>query len=323
MTGSQSRSSGGESGSSGQNIFPAMRDKLQSSARDLIKSMEQVVGRGKPASDNVKSLESTLRAVFSSCTSGADANVTANSEEEYADRNHQPKQTSLSHQTHQAPGMASRVPQKEMGEHIYAQLFFDDQARAAKAVNALKEIDVTAAKSTNLPATSSYYPSQQLSKPFPASSPARPVQQSDFDILPTNTFDDSISAISQHTLEAMARASAPSGQNSYFPQEVPASKYNDRVVVERVDPSPVFVPKEHVLYKPYSPTVRVRSTGDQSSPSKNSQTTRTTTDSSSFENWQREEKKYWVDQAKKDQLVKKNRRPSQGELVSISLGGCP
>jgi hypothetical protein len=288
-----------------------MKDKLQSSARDL---MEQVMGRGKPSSGGARALESTLRAVFSSCTTGADANVTPNSEEE----DYSGHKEEASPPVQQPIGTsASRAPQKELGEHIYAQLFFDDQVRAAKAVNALKEYETTAAssKKPNLPYSSQYPMQQQLPKPFPASSPARPLQQSDFDIMPTNTFDDSISAISAHTLEAMARASAaPLGQNTSFPREVPISKH-DRI--ERMEPSPIFVPKEHALSKPYTPAFRVGSTGDQSTPSKQSQSTKTTTDdSSSFDNWQREDNKYWVDQAKKDQLVKKQRRPSHSELVS-------
>ncbi|GKZ00987.1 hypothetical protein MPSEU_001050200 [Mayamaea pseudoterrestris] len=307
--GSQPSSANGSSSkaSSGNYLFPAMKDKLQSSARDLMRSMEQMVGRNKP--DNVKSLENTLRAVFSSCTSGADVNVTTHHEEE--EYNEAGESSSPSKNFKRGPGMASRIPASETGEHIYAQLFFDDQVRAAKAVNALKEIDMaSSAKKKNVTPVKSYYPSQQqqqLSKPFPASSPARQVQHSDFDIQPTNTFDDSISAISAHTLEAMARAGPTSGSPTFAIRDA-APVYQTRLPASTA----VFVSSEHVLTKPYVPSVRVRSSGDYSGKSQSTKTT--TTDSSSFDQWQREDKKYWVDQTKKDQLVKKHRRPSQGEL---------
>lgn len=311
MSGSSESQLAGEKGSS--TLFPAMRDKLQSSARDLIKSVEQAVSRGKPTSENVKSLESTLRAVFSSCTTGAEANVTKNNDEEYSDKD-KPKG---SYSSPQPQISSSRGYQKEAGEHIYAQLFYDDQIRGGEAITALKEIETR----KSITPQKAFYSSQLSPKPFPPYAQAQTLQRSEFDIRPTNTFDDSISAISAHTLEAMARASGtPSAHNPSFPREV-ASSRNEKV--ERVEPSPVFVPKEHALSKPVAPVFRVRSTGDQSTPSKNSHSTPTTTDSSSFDNWQREENKFWLDQAKKDQLEKKQRRPSHGELVSSACLSLP
>jgi hypothetical protein len=278
-----------------------MRDKLQTSARDLMKSMEQVIGRNKPSETNVKSLENTLRAVFSSCTSGAGANVKANNEMEYIDEPSEP------HDTLPTDAFKTKSQKNDMGEHIYAQLFFDDQIRATKAVNALREHDVP-----KIPTTATCHPTSKHHKSFPGSTPTRPVQQADTSILPNPTFDDSISAISAHTLEAMARA-APMGHTPSFPHDAPTLKY------DRVEPPLVFLPKEHDLSrtsKPFTPGFRVRSTGDQSTPSKNSQSTRTT-DSSSFDDWQREDNKYWKDQAKKEKANKQVRRPSPGDYVSM------
>jgi hypothetical protein len=270
-----------------------------------MKSMEQAIGRKKPSESGI-TLEGTLRAVFSSCTSGAEANVTDNKDEDdVIVEQEKPPQQSRSQSA-----SSKREQQKEIGEHIYAQLFYDDQVRASKAVSTLREIQTTTR--TRAP------PPSALPKQFPASSPPRPTQHSDLDILQTQTFDDSISAISAHTLEAMARASPTMGHNPLFPREVPVSKYH------HVDPSPIFFPKEHeaIAFSPeaFTPESRVRSSGDYSTPSKNSHSTRTT-ESSSFDNWQREDKKYWVDQAKHEQFHKHQRRPSHGNGVSLESVG--
>lgn len=117
----------------------------------------------------------------------------------------------------------------EFGEHIYAQLFFDDQIRASKK--------------TSVP------------KPFPVSSPtalsAPPVYDNEVNV-PTD-FDDAISAISAHTLEAMEVLRAPS-----------------------------------VAHRQPSVDRSYKSTSTKS------------TESSSFDVWQKEDTKFWKQQARMD-----------------------
>jgi hypothetical protein len=132
-------------------------------------------------------------------------------------------------------------------------------------------------------------------KPFPVSSPARakseglvsPAGPSELDISANLTFDDSISAISAHTLEAMART-----KGQHRPDL-------SRMTIDAARRPPKNSRRTHEpvqLYKSRSSQSR-KST--MSTPSKASQSTGTT-ESSSFEYWQKEEQKYWTSESKKE-----------------------
>lgn len=101
------------------------------------------------------------------------------------------------------------VAARDMGEHVYEQLFMDDQARATRAVEGLR------AKSASTPSSkspsrhfSSYFGASNTplnhSVPVAAASPPLPLATSGIDVNGDFDFDDGISAISNHTLEEMA-----------------------------------------------------------------------------------------------------------------------
>lgn len=286
------------------------RDKFQASARELMKSLEEAIQARRPASesalkDGATAMEQALRTMFSSCTSGADGNVQKQEEQVLvtATSSSSSRSTKSSSQAgtnkESIKPVATPVKQKDIGEHIYAQLFFDDQIRAAKAISALREQPP--------PSTPSGKPSHN---PFPVSSPLHradpvlgpPLAETELDISRSLTFDDSISAISAHTLEAMAQTNhAAAHRGPHAP----------------VKASP---PRPETLGASKSPfdgdLVRVRSNNTYSSKlTKTSSSTRTT-ESGSFDNWQKEEKRYWVSQADKEEQQEKQRRRSL-RLVSL------
>lgn len=169
------------------NMAASARDKLQASARELMKNFEDVLSKSRSTlsssgggGDNNQnsapppdaggaqqydqdgnnialqtsasvSLENAFRTLFASCTSPssddpAGARERGDDDDETSYTNplhglgHRYSGTAASKATtdrHQQREAASSS-EKELGEDIYAQLFFDDQIRAAKAVNAMR-----------------------------------------------------------------------------------------------------------------------------------------------------------------------------------------
>lgn len=292
------------------NLATNARDKLQASAREWMRNLEDVIQKKNtpeaPSSlrDNTTSIENAIRTMFGSCTSGADGatssppsvQMEASSSSQSRSRTRSPYNTSPRSKRSNAP--RDEAPQQDLGEHIYAQLFFDDQARASKAVSSLRDLE--AVKST----TEKTSPScKNVPKPFHVSSPHRviptvtparpvtaPLSSEELEVPGNLTFDDSISAISAHTLEAMARtvghtSSDLTNGDSIF-QGIPDKR-------------------ETMMHCSSSPEKMGRSRSNQTWGSKNStptvgtrtsQSTRTT-ESSSFEHmWNQEEQKYWKDE---------------------------
>jgi hypothetical protein len=179
------------------------RDKIQASARDLwasIRNLDELAR--KPATEDsdsptsegaasasLEKIESVFKILFGSCTAPPSPPPP-------------PRTTSLR--------SGEFISQKDIGDHVYAQLFMDDQARATRVVDGLREQE-TRQKAESSPKS----PSKQSLNPFPVSSPPRkngppvlgiqrPTTKA-VDVGDDLSFDDDISAISAHTLEEMAR----------------------------------------------------------------------------------------------------------------------
>ena len=192
-----------------------------------------------------------------------------------------------------------RQSRADYGEHIYAQLFMDDQKRAAQAVSSLRETAVARS-----PPAGTSSPSPRAV--FPVSSPPRnkskitPLASDDIHIPQTLTFDDAISAISQHTLEAMEdRMKRTRSTDSSLWSSLKESK------------TPPLAPQRAV--SPAMP--RVRSTQSKGSRLSRTSHTTSTSDSSSFQKvWQKEEQKFWSTQVEQD-----SRRSRKSRAGSVRL----
>jgi hypothetical protein len=140
----------------------------------------------------------------------------------------------------------------------------------------------------------------------------------ELDFARSATFDDSISAISAHTLEAMALAD-PSARHQKTQEGTqnggPAALLPPEVLLRdkllqskqvhhlhtREPPAPPAPASGDFLGAAPSPFVdRLRSPSSNSRFSKNSHSTRTT-ESSSFDQWQQEDNKFWVEEAARDE----------------------
>lgn len=245
----------------------AAQEKLTASARKFIRNIEDAVSSKEGLKDTAHSLETAFKTVFAACTSGTPA---TSATMESADLGLVATSGSKS-TTRKDDG------QEEYGEHIYAQLFFDDQVKAAKAVNALRS------QEQKSPTRST---PQSPHKPFPVSTPPprtsrNPLVSDELNIPQNNTFDDAISAISAHTLEAMEKK-ALSKQ---------ATRSNDSSLFSE------------------SPLAHSRS--NKSWRSKNSQSTRTTETSNSFEHmWHQQEAKFWQAEVRADERRRPRLPPS-------------
>jgi hypothetical protein len=188
-------------------------------------------------------LESSLRGMFASCTSGANANVVATSDEleleleEATVNSHPPEKVGCKN-------AAFKKRENQLGDDIYAQLFYDDQK--------LAKVTAKPNKRTVPSPRQSFQPNA-----FVTPSPKHH-QHSYLD--PHASFDDTISAISAHTLEAMAR-------------------------------TPPHEHKELILGARPLALDRIESKEGRSISTR-------TTESSSFDHWQKEETKYWSSHTK-------------------------
>ncbi|GAX25097.1 hypothetical protein FisN_10Lh297 [Fistulifera solaris] len=245
------------------NPLTAARERFQTSARELVRTLEDV-HRRPTLREGAASIEQAFRVMFRSCTGGE------TQEDEPEDLQLQTitpiKDSVVSQKNIVTPPTVSIDPSprsrrtsnisssQHRGEDIYAQLFRDDAGRVAEA------------QRTPEP--------RLLSKPFPLSTPRRSssAPSQELHVPASLTFDDAISAISAHTLEAM------------------------------VDPPrPAWHPSE--------PLVRIRSSGNDSrfslpskgNNSRQSKTTHTTESTgSSFDVWQAHEQKFWDDMVHQD-----------------------
>ena len=312
---SSSRSSGTPTTT---NPLSKARERLQTSARELFRSFEDAVlvpqqqdaennnhtsdtrnRRLAPTlRDGAASIDHALRVMFSSCTGASEVGrtpeeplvalqqfqtVTTTPAKDSTVFNHitTPPTASTtsphnsSHHRHRSPSQ-----RRDSGEHIYAQLFHDN---ADKAV----EITTRRGYETPEPQQDSERP-RALSKPFPISTPPRSFSapSQELHVPASLTFDDAISCISAHTLEAMVDPPPPRSKPTTTTTTTITSQFH----------------KESLLLSEPNSLVRVRSSGSRFSlPSKGnnsrqSKTTQTTESSgSSFDVWQAQEQKFWHD----------------------------
>lgn len=189
-----------------------------------------------------------------------------------------------------APRERRQTRGTDYGEHIYAQLFMDDQKRAAQAVNSLRQ----AQSPSRAPAP----PSPR--RPFPASSPAAPepavlstpLKSNDLHILALS-FDDGISAISQHTLEAMADRQGVSQVRSTDSSLWSSLKNSNSFLLPPVSPP-------HHPTSPTNPRALTHVRSHQSHKSRTSATTKSSGDTSFQHLWQQEEERFWTNQVDLD-----------------------
>jgi hypothetical protein len=200
----------------------------------------------------------------------------------------------------------------DYGEHIYAQLFMDDQKRAAQAVTALRQTQGSR-KAPGPPSPN---------RPFPASSPAvgvhtTPLKSNDLHILALS-FDDGISAISNHTLEAMADRQDVTQVRSTDSSLWSSLKNSNSFLLPPVSP-----PSNPRALSPMGPRAfvgmpRVRS--QQSHKSRTSATTKSSGDTSFQHMWQQEEERFWGHQVDLDSS-RKSRKSGASVRVHCSLRG--
>lgn len=323
------RQNSSRSGTPSTNPLATARERLQTSARELLRSIEDVVlssatqqprevrAEGQTDSctrrrelqptlrEGAASIEHALRVMFSSCTGAGDVGTA--SEEPLADLQFQTitptKDNAISNNNIVTPPTAAtsnssppsgsnRRPspsQRDIGEHIYAQLFHDDTIRAEKAVETLRGYETPEQNERQRQGVSPHV----LSKPFPISTPPRtfPAPSQELHLPASLTFDDAISAISAHTLEAMADSNHP----------VPVSR-SERKNQSKECSTSLFLSEPNSFD-------RIRSSGSHSrfslpskgNNSRQSKTTLTTESSgSSFEIWQAQEQKFWDDMVQLD-----------------------
>lgn len=282
------------------------KDKIQASARELIKNLEDAVQAKRQNPENAlkegaSSIEAALRAMFSSCTSPSNVVNTSESVEERKSSHNKElprKKSEKSLTSSNKKDLAPVTQQKDIGDHIYAQLFFDDQIRAAKAVNSLRDQEGKA-----------------LTKPFPASSPVTPPMKTQevtpLDISANLTFDDSISAISAHTLEALARTSRSDLTDHDAHGSNPLPDPTERRDTLGAASSPF------IASFPRTQSSQTNKSGF-SKESKQSHSTRTT-ESSSFDAWQREENKFWNKEVKQVERSPRRSHRSRSDSVRVAV----
>lgn len=302
-------------GTPSANPLAAARERLQFSARELFRSIEDAVrapqqipemgAENKADTGNRRrelqpalregaaSIEHALRVMFSSCTGASDLGTA--SEEPLADLQFQtitpakgsavsnivtpPTASTLHESPHSSSNRRNSSSQRDTGEHIYAQLFHDDTPRAEKALETRRGYETPEQDDRQRHGLSP----RALSKPFPISTPPRTFSapSQELHVPASLTFDDAISAISAHTLEAMVDSDTPN----------PIARTSQ-------------TKKSAVLLSEPNSFVRVRSSGSHSrfslpskgNNSRQSKTTQTTESSgSSFEVWQAQEQKFWDD----------------------------
>lgn len=338
--------------SSAQQLFKNLEDALGSSSssrRDQDAAASPAAeadrhGATEPPAASLQPWETALRTMFSSCTTAADQNTVPDAGEVLSPRSSSNRKASSAAaavvtpnvETNKRSGAAHHPspivqvqggpPQKDMGEHIYAQLFFDDQIRAAKAVSGAGRGEGDGIPPSGHVVVSPAASTKQAPPPFPLSTQASRIMLSnnygavptaaELDLTRTMTFDDSISAISAHTLEAMALANpmmqqqrARSGESAtLFPPETLLQHQQHLQQQQNQAREPPAAGNLGAAPSPFA-LEHHRSPSSNSRLSKYSHSTRTT-ESSSFENWQQEDNKYWVEVAAQGDDPATSRRPS-------------
>ena len=286
------------------NPIASARDRLQSSARDLIRNIESAIGSNSNRSNPENSLEHAFRSLFTSCTNPspnkAEDNKSATGgapiaskrrassvssrssravEQNRGDKGTLRRYSSQLSSGRRASPLSRRQssphdaekpsPQHVTGEHVYAQLYLEEKQTAEWLPYSQRQ-----ASSPKLlgispnPGQTRPINTKPFPKSAPTSAPVRALSPTDGITVPLDTFDDGISAISANTLEAMASTNR---LVSHIPRSPKASPIKDN--------------------RDMTPSTRTT----QSSRSFDR----------SFEHWQNQEHQFWEAEVVTDQKVKK------------------
>ena len=287
-------------------------DKLKSSARDFLRNLEA----WKTQEEMPTTFETAIHKMFGSCTVGATSGV----ELQYdgGDDDEDTENPQLRKPVVTPEGMRTKRPLRpEFGEQVYEHLFMDDHPNAPlptgkssspRAADSAREAEPKDSPKHLTVETAFPHPE---GRPFGASSqqqkltiipahmadarapqsPAKvttPLGSSHL-IVPNRTFDDSISAVSAYTLEALANAEklkhSPSNDSSLFPSSKDSAM-------------PLKRPEPRLPISPLSPTRNfARKRSERTHASKNTKTSDTTGESSEHSKWINGEQQFWEQEA--------------------------
>jgi hypothetical protein len=292
------------------------REKLQASARDFWSSIRSFDDAAKKHADDstqptenaavmsLERIENVLKIMFNSCTTGAVPETTPENEPTSSAKDFEKRSRS------------SRSRDFVSGEHVYAQLFMDDQARATRAVDGLRERAASSPRSRASARLKQSTPSPQVSNNGPPTS-------RDLDISNDLSFDDGISAISAHTLEEMARIH--DHKSTFYSQNKLADKSISKVeTISYTKRNPVVSPSQAqpASTKVISPPVKfTRGRSSGTTGSKSTKSTRSSQDSEFASVWKKEERKYWDDVVQQDKKSFAMSVSSSSKLSSLSKKG--
>lgn len=306
----------------------------------LKKAME-----GNPVAESTysTSIETMLKTMFGSCTTGLDAEESTHADTPQSVHRVSPSDTS-----------ETMSPSKEKEAYYYSQFLSADRTRAAQAVHSLREKPTTTEVLPVSPQqqqqrgiqkleSPTRTETKQLPKPFPVSSPTRatqpPQQQMGVPllvhevvppparetktqpVLATPSFDDGISAISNHTLDELARQHEQNNKHQKL-QTVRSDLTEEEQGFEAIDPnhsgdSSLFPQSDvgnEALDKvgplgsaggPFALRRPVRSFGSASKNGSVSMGTKSTESSTTtdFEsNWKKDEQQYWQNVVEEEEL---------------------
>eukprot|EP00522_Entomoneis_paludosa_P018390 CAMPEP_0172453240 /NCGR_PEP_ID=MMETSP1065-20121228/10658_1 /TAXON_ID=265537 /ORGANISM="Amphiprora paludosa, Strain CCMP125" /LENGTH=367 /DNA_ID=CAMNT_0013205419 /DNA_START=325 /DNA_END=1428 /DNA_ORIENTATION=+ len=271
-------------------------DKLKASAREFLRNLET----WKTQDEIPVSLESAIHKMFGSCTTPTEPLAGEDDGEESASRAVSERRSRRKMPSNHP--VSQRTNKAEYGEHIYEQLFQDDQKNTSHHQEQRGPTEVTPSSrrepqhyQQRAPSSSPRGLGKSGRKMFPASSPksssgkqiCTPLK-SDHLIVQNDKFDDSISAISAYTLDAMAQVD---------PTRTRSLKSNTSK-----DDSTLFPASSHEgpSTPKKSPSSFHRNRSQQTSHSKlsrMSKTTNTTEDSSFEQRFADDEKHYWKGQS--------------------------
>jgi len=312
-------------------IAQCARDKLHASAREIwssIRSLDDLANNSTKTStlddegDSPKSKESAasmsleklndvFKVMFGSCTTGMP--------DKSPSLDTAPSGPTPSFD--KRPRSSEYLSSKDIGEHVYEQLFMDDHARAAQAVDSLRQRVASSPQSRAHQCPQPHNDTYLSGSPPNASIPtnllavplgAPPTTQA-VDIKNNFSFDDGISAISAHTLDEMARVHDKSNTN--LTSRNALASYRKHMEITEDVSHPILSrcrgneeissrnPSGSSIMSPLKFS-RGRSYGTHGSKatksSKSTKSTNSTQDSEFANVWRKEEMKYWDDVVEED-----------------------
>ncbi|CAB9505881.1 expressed unknown protein [Seminavis robusta] len=292
------------------------RDKLQASAREIWtsirnESMDSSNGQGQPSADGTmtmsfEKIEAVLKAMFGSCTTGVPPN---NNPQE-------PTTCALpcEQKRSRSTGTGTRSRDFVSSEHVYAQLFEDDQAKASRAVNGLRERAASTSPRSKFSNQFRDFPKTK-STPTPGrltpAPPPPPPSTRAVNISADLSFDDGISAISANTLEEMAKVHEFRNQtrltSKHAISNVEDISYKHANRSRQNSESKVISPRQVQSIMAPVKFTRGPSMGTHTSratrSSKGTKSTSSTQDSEFASVWRKEERKYWDDVVAQNKVI--------------------